>query len=72
MAWKESFETINQCKTRIMRGGKGATLLFLHGGGGAGVWLPFLDKLSRALRRDRAGASRLRPLRYAGLARQHR
>ena len=46
MAFTESFETINGCKTRFMRGGKGAPLLFLHGGGGAGAWLPFMEKLS--------------------------
>jgi pimeloyl-ACP methyl ester carboxylesterase len=46
MAWKESFETVNRCKTRIMRGGKGAPLMFLHGARGASAWAPFMDKLS--------------------------
>ena len=46
MAWKESFETVNKCKTRLMRGGKGAPLLFLHGARGASAWLPFMDKLA--------------------------
>ena len=46
MAYKESFETVNGCKTRIMRGGKGAPLLFLHGARGASAWLPFMEQLS--------------------------
>lgn len=46
MTWTESFETIAGCRTRIMRGGNGAPLLFLHGSGGASMWLPFMDKLA--------------------------
>ena len=42
----EHFETIAGCKTQFLRGGKGPTVLFLHGGGGAGVWLPFFKSLS--------------------------
>ena len=42
----ESYETIAGCKVQMMRGGKGAPLLFLHGGGGAGVWLPFFKTLA--------------------------
>ena len=42
----EHFETIAGCKTQFLRGGKGPTLLFLHGGGGAGVWLPCFNALS--------------------------
>jgi len=38
--------TIAGCGVNVMRGGKGAPLLFLHGAGGAGVWLPFMEKLS--------------------------
>ncbi len=46
MPGRETFETIAGCKTRIMRGGRGAPLLFLHGGGGASVWVPFMEKLA--------------------------
>jgi pimeloyl-ACP methyl ester carboxylesterase len=42
----EFSETIAGCKVHILRGGKGAPVLFLHGGGGAGMWLPFFRKLS--------------------------
>jgi pimeloyl-ACP methyl ester carboxylesterase len=42
----ESYETIAGCKVQMLRGGQGAPLLFLHGGGGAGVWLPFFKALS--------------------------
>lgn len=45
-AHRESFETFDRCKTRVMRGGSGAPLLFLHGAGGAGTWLPFMEQLS--------------------------
>lgn len=47
MAHQDSFATFAGCKIRLMRGGQGAPLLFLHGGGGAGVWLPFMDKLAQ-------------------------
>ena len=45
--------------------------LFLHGASGAGAWLPFMQSLAAPVRRDRARASGLRRLRYAGLARYH-
>jgi pimeloyl-ACP methyl ester carboxylesterase len=47
MAFTESFETIAGCRTRFMRAGTGEPLLFLHGAGGAGQWLPFMETLSR-------------------------
>jgi pimeloyl-ACP methyl ester carboxylesterase len=46
MAGHESFETIAGCKIRLLRGGKGAPLLYLHGAGGGGIWMPFMEKLS--------------------------
>lgn len=47
MAFAESFETIAGCRTRFMRGGSGEPLLFLHGAGGAALWLPFMETLSK-------------------------
>jgi pimeloyl-ACP methyl ester carboxylesterase len=43
---RESYETIAGCKVQMLRGGKGPTILWLHGGGGAGIWTPFFQKLS--------------------------
>jgi pimeloyl-ACP methyl ester carboxylesterase len=43
----ESYVTISGCKIRLLRGGQGASLLYLHGAGGGGVWLPFLADLAR-------------------------
>jgi pimeloyl-ACP methyl ester carboxylesterase len=47
MPHRETFETFNGCKIRMMRAGQGASLLFLHGGGGAPLWLPFMESLSQ-------------------------
>ena len=38
--------TVRDCGIRLMRGGSGQPLLFLHGGGGAPSWLPFLARLA--------------------------
>ena len=43
---KETYETVAGCKVHVLRGGKGAPLLFLHGGRGAGIWLPFFKSLA--------------------------
>lgn len=34
------------CAVNVMRGGKGPPILYLHGPGGAGGWLPFMEALS--------------------------
>jgi pimeloyl-ACP methyl ester carboxylesterase len=47
MGYSESFETVAGCRTRLMRGGEGEPLLFLHGAGGGRVWLPFMESLSQ-------------------------
>jgi pimeloyl-ACP methyl ester carboxylesterase len=47
MAPRESFESFDGCKIKIMRSGQGAPLLLLHGAGGAGTWLPYMEKLAQ-------------------------
>ncbi len=39
--------TLNDCTISFRRHGKGESVLFLHGAGGSGGWLPFMDKLSK-------------------------
>lgn len=48
MSYTEGEETIAGCRTRLMRGGKGAPLLFLHDSSGASKWLPFMEALSQS------------------------
>lgn len=45
---KHTEETIaiGNCRIRLMRGGAGSPLLMLHGGAGAGIWLPCMGKLA--------------------------
>lgn len=46
-AWKEATVTLDGCRINVLRGGKGEPLLFLHGAGGGGNWLPFMDDLAQ-------------------------
>jgi pimeloyl-ACP methyl ester carboxylesterase len=39
--------SIRDCRIRLMRGGTGAPLLFLQGGGGMGIWLPCMRQLAK-------------------------
>lgn len=38
--------TVRDCSVGLLRGGAGRPLLFLHGGNGAGQWLPFMADLA--------------------------
>jgi pimeloyl-ACP methyl ester carboxylesterase len=42
-----SMLSVGDCRIRVMRGGSGAPLVFLHGGGGVGIWLPCMARLAR-------------------------
>ena len=39
--------TLNGCDISLMQGGDGPPVMFLHGAGGAGVWLPFMENLAQ-------------------------
>lgn len=41
-------ETVEGCRTSIMRAGAGAPLLFLHGANGASRWAPFMAELAKS------------------------
>jgi len=43
----EEFIGVRGIRIKVLRGGSGAPLLYLHGAGGAGVWLPFFDLLAK-------------------------
>ena len=45
--YTQSFLDIGGGRVNLLRGGTGEPLLFLHGGGGGGIWHPFLDKLAQ-------------------------
>jgi pimeloyl-ACP methyl ester carboxylesterase len=46
-ASRQSFEQIAGCRVSLLRGGSGAPLLYLHGAGGAGRWMPFMEALAQ-------------------------
>ena len=39
--------SVCDCRVRVMRGGAGTPMLFLHGAGGAGAWLPVMSRLAK-------------------------
>lgn len=41
-----SMISVRGCNIKLMRGGSGTPLLFLHGASGAGAWLPFMEALA--------------------------
>jgi pimeloyl-ACP methyl ester carboxylesterase len=43
----DAMVTVGDCRIRKMRGGSGSPMLFLHGGGGVGIWLPSMARLAR-------------------------
>jgi pimeloyl-ACP methyl ester carboxylesterase len=43
---QETLQTIDRCRVRLMRAGKGPPLLYLHGARGAAEWLPFMELLA--------------------------
>ncbi|MFL6797236.1 MAG: alpha/beta fold hydrolase [Xanthobacteraceae bacterium] len=42
-----SMLSVDGCRIRLLRGGSGAPLVFLHGGGGLGIWLPCMAALAK-------------------------
>jgi pimeloyl-ACP methyl ester carboxylesterase len=46
MPYAESMFTVRGTRIRVLRGGSGPPLIFLHGASGHVGWLPFLDRLS--------------------------
>src|SRR5215469_4451963 len=43
---RESIQRVAGCAVSVKRAGQGAPVLFLHGGGGAPRWLPFMGRLA--------------------------
>jgi pimeloyl-ACP methyl ester carboxylesterase len=43
---KTTSVSLDRCEVSLLRGGEGPPVLFLHGAGGAGVWLPFMERLA--------------------------
>lgn len=46
MSVQASDVRVHDVRLRVQRSGKGPTLLFLHGAGGASRWLPFFERLA--------------------------
>lgn len=42
----QSRVAVSGCEVSVKRGGQGAPLLYLHGAGGAAIWLPFMADLA--------------------------
>lgn len=47
MSFEEFFITVDGCRTRMRRGGKGQTVLYLHGANGASMIQPFMTALAQ-------------------------
>ncbi len=47
MEARQTFERVAGCRVSLLRGGSGPPLLYLHGAGGAGRWMPFMEALSQ-------------------------
>ena len=45
MEARQSFDTVAGWRVSLLRGGSGPPLLYLHGAGGAGRWMPFMEAL---------------------------
>ncbi|MDP6620075.1 MAG: hypothetical protein QGG90_11645, partial [Nitrospinota bacterium] len=41
------FVQVRDVKVWLLRGGKGPPLLYLHGAGRTGVWLPVMEELAK-------------------------
>ena len=72
MPGTETKHKVRDVNVRMLRGGSGPPLLFLHGANGLPVWLPVFDLLVQAVRGVRARASGLRHVGQSALDAQHR
>jgi len=43
----ETKTVLHGCGINVLRGGKGPPLIYLHGSGGGGLWLPWMEDLSK-------------------------
>ncbi|PLS18552.1 alpha/beta hydrolase [Bacillus sp. M6-12] len=46
MEYNDEFVTVGDTSIRLLSKGNGEPILFLHGAGGGGKWLPFMESLS--------------------------